>query len=473
MARTGRGGTNCSAATRAWEYAEHDGVRGHHLISGAFVVLATFVCGCSSHRFQLANARGRGSNDAFAATAAPRVPASPTPSPLISSGLPPATTVPAIAAAEPRLSDNPNPGIAGVGNRRLVTETPRPGPVGSPLEPATSGPDLVGRVVDPLGRPEPNAPVRVLDLSRAGQVAAEVATDGDGRFEVRNLQPGTQYELIAVRSAVGQRLAGSTIAVPPNTSVLIQVASEYASTISPRGNRLDTPIPARPSSLPPIGVYGNVTVSTPAILGQSQPATPAVMIRPQQSSASAAPSPAISPKEPLPQPAPITSDPAPATPSAPAAKSLAFVGTGLENASVTTLDMQTRRLGELDGDLIILDFFGSWCGPCRRSIPMLNGLHRRYGSRGIQVVGVACEHGSLQQAVGSAERVRRDLAIEYGVVVTALESPSVVRDYFRVQAYPTLVLLDRRGTILFHHVGGDEAGLSRLDATIQQALARR
>lgn len=104
---------------------------------------------------------------------------------------------------------------------------------------------------------------------------------------------------------------------------------------------------------------------------------------------------------------------------------------------------------------------------------MLNGLHRRYGSRGIQVVGVACEHGSLQQAVGSAERVRRDLAIEYGVVVTALESPSVVRDYFRVQAYPTLVLLDRRGTILFHHVGGDEAGLSRLDATIQQALARR
>jgi thiol-disulfide isomerase/thioredoxin len=376
------------------------------------------------------------------------------------------------------LSDNPNPNYTGVGNRRQVTETPRPGPVGTRLEPAASGPELVGRVVDPLGRAESAASVRVLDLSRGGQVAAEVATDGDGRFEVRNLQPGTRYELVAIRTLGGQRLAGSTVAVPPDTNVLIQVAADYASSISPHGHRLDAGTPVRPAAWPAAAAVGQVRVSTPALLGYPQSAA----------ATQAAPAPVGGSPPSVPTPgAGVEPDRAHQTPSfpkngsagsgasapVPTAKTLAFVGTGLENVPVLTLDGQTRRLGELDGNWIVLDFFGSWCGPCRRTVPLLNELHRRYASQGVQIVGVACEYGNASQAIAGAERARRELAIEYGVVADPIEAPSKLRDYFRVQAYPTLVLLDRKGAVLFQHVGGDAAGLAQLDAVIRQVLARR
>lgn len=106
--------------------------------------------------------------------------------------------------------------------------TPRPGPPGSTLQPLVTGPELIGRVVDDQGRPVASASIQVVERSRAGRrVAAELASAADGRFRVRNLQPGIQYDLVATTTR-GPRLVGTTVAVPPDTAVIIQLNSTTA-----------------------------------------------------------------------------------------------------------------------------------------------------------------------------------------------------------------------------------------------------
>jgi thiol-disulfide isomerase/thioredoxin len=168
-------------------------------------------------------------------------------------------------------------------------------------------------------------------------------------------------------------------------------------------------------------------------------------------------------------------DPAPAsrTNLNPPAKnpSLAFAGTGLEYAKVYDLDGNTRPVGALAGDVILLDFFGSWCGPCRRAIPELNDIYDRHTRAGLRVVGVACEYGEAVPAVKSANDAIEKLSIRYPVVVSPMDEPSELREHFGVSAYPTVVLLDRRGKVLFKGQGGDPATLGQLEAAIERALA--
>ncbi|MBY0588385.1 redoxin family protein [bacterium] len=150
---------------------------------------------------------------------------------------------------------------------------------------------------------------------------------------------------------------------------------------------------------------------------------------------------------------------------------LAFGGTGLEYARVYDLDGKKQPVGALAGDLILLDFFGSWCGPCRRAIPALNELHDRYAAMGLHIVGVACEYGQTSAALKSADDAVRQFSIRYPVVVSPMEEPSELRDHFQVSAYPTVVLVDRAGKVYFKGEGGDPQSLRSLDAAIQRALS--
>jgi thiol-disulfide isomerase/thioredoxin len=160
----------------------------------------------------------------------------------------------------------------------------------------------------------------------------------------------------------------------------------------------------------------------------------------------------------------------PAAPPKPAA-TVAFEGTGLEFARVYDLAGNKRPVGALAGDLIVLDFFGSWCGPCRKSIPHLNDLQARFSSRGVRIVGIACEYGDAATALRTANDARVDLGIAYPIVVSPMEEKSELREHFQVDRYPTLVLVDRAGRVLFQGQGGDAAAFQRLEQAIERALS--
>ena len=84
------------------------------------------------------------------------------------------------------------------------------------------------------------------------------------------------------------------------------------------------------------------------------------------------------------------------------------------------LDGQMVSLHDLSADVVLLDFWGSWCEPCRTSIPHLTELQAKIGGKRLQVIGIACEKGStLQDRRAAAAKASKELGITYPVLLTS------------------------------------------------------
>ncbi|QDU62509.1 thiol-disulfide oxidoreductase [Planctomycetes bacterium Pan216] len=476
----------------------------------AIVVL---LSGCASNRFQLANEPVEDTTLPVVMSELPspraggglnppavRVPASPSAPAIVPGvsagaaaqpvappvGSQPVVSTPAVvpgigiaatgaAMREPKLTDNPRPNDTGVLNRRVVGETPRPGAPGSKLEPATDGPELSGIVVDEYGRPAPLSSIQVVDLSKRA-ITAELASGSDGRFKVRNLCYGTSYELIAMTSSYGRRLRGSVIAKPPDAAVYIQVTTNGTGVEAPStGNQVHRqpvrPAPRRSAFLAAAPSAGRLSVQTPVMLRSIEPLDSSNA--PRQFAAKQRPRPATNPWTPIRDDsapkelaASVSKPQPPAAIEEPVTQSVRHVEPVVEEPAPRQKAEET-----LDADLVLIDFFGSWCIPCRQSVPKLNSLHRRYSPTGLKVVGIACEWQEVDEAGEVAAAVRRDMGIEYSVVATSMEDAGTPRQRFQVTHYPTLVLLDREGTVLFRSNGCDAKSLAKLDRIIARNLS--
>lgn len=104
-------------------------------------------------------------------------------------------------------------------------------------------------------------------------------------------------------------------------------------------------------------------------------------------------------------------------------------------------DVQNRliRISDFKGKVVVLDFWATWCGPCRAEIPWFNDLARRYRDRGLVVLGVSMDEKGWTAVVPFV----KDLQVEYPVV---LASAAPVQAY-GVGPPPTTFLIDRRERI--------------------------
>ena len=116
--------------------------------------------------------------------------------------------------------------------------------------------------------------------------------------------------------------------------------------------------------------------------------------------------------------------------------------------SLPTLAGPPLVLGHLQGQGVVVDFWATWCGPCREEQPMLLEVGRAYAARGVRLVMVSNDDLAEQrEAVAAA--VRRDPGL--GPVV-ALGTPEVGAAYL-VRMLPTLYVLDRQGRVVGARAG--------------------
>ncbi|RPH46527.1 MAG: TlpA family protein disulfide reductase [Burkholderiales bacterium] len=128
-------------------------------------------------------------------------------------------------------------------------------------------------------------------------------------------------------------------------------------------------------------------------------------------------------------------------------------------------DSGTGTLSELRGRVVWLDFWASWCGPCRQSFPWMEAMQQRYGSQGLQVVALNLD--------AKAESARRFLAEHRATFTVAFDPSGDSARRYAVRAMPTSVLIGADGRVRTVHAGFRDADRPTLEAALRDALAAR
>ena len=103
------------------------------------------------------------------------------------------------------------------------------------------------------------------------------------------------------------------------------------------------------------------------------------------------------------------------------------------------------RLSEYRGDVVMVNFWATWCGPCRQEMPLLDELYSRYERVGFSLLGVNIDDDSRK-----AMNMIAELGVSFPVLFDARKE---VSQLYEVDAMPVTVLIDREGTIRYVHHG--------------------
>ncbi len=116
----------------------------------------------------------------------------------------------------------------------------------------------------------------------------------------------------------------------------------------------------------------------------------------------------------------------------------------------------------LKGSVVIIDFWATWCPPCRQSLPFLNELHRKYGKQGLQVVGMSVDEGG--------ERELKAFVAEKGLLYAIVMSPKSLQNDYGVRALPVLFILNKQGVVVEQMLGFSPAHGQMLENLIKKLL---
>ena len=120
--------------------------------------------------------------------------------------------------------------------------------------------------------------------------------------------------------------------------------------------------------------------------------------------------------------------------------------------TLKTLDGSNLRLEEYRGQVVLINFWASWCGPCRQEMPILDRLHQRYEDTGFAVLGV-----NVEGEAAPAQKIVDKTNVTFPVLI---DEGQAVSELYDLEAMPSTVVVDRNGLVRYVHRGykpGDEA----------------
>lgn len=110
------------------------------------------------------------------------------------------------------------------------------------------------------------------------------------------------------------------------------------------------------------------------------------------------------------------------------------------------VDGKTVKSSDFAGKVVILDFWATWCPPCKAEIPGFIELKKKYGNKGLVVVGVSLD----EQGSEAVKPFMKQMGMNYTVL---LGDEKVVRDFGGFDGIPTTFIIDRKGNVVGGHTG--------------------
>ncbi len=387
---------------------------------------------------------------------------------------------------------------------------------------------LAGAVIDAYNNHPKGAFVQWVDLdeSKQGEAPIDVEVSPEGYFTIRGLKANHHYKLTARAKDGSRMLAGVTYTKAPNPRIVIRVTEDNANSGTP-------PIPGPPAYNRGSGQGGGPKKDEPKKTGENEadkpaaaqpgwgPVTPANAVVgagsgngnaiPDLPAKVKIPTPVANPppsqgwmpgvasnvpswppvldtsglrknpsgtgvwiEKPMaiqdwPTSPPIKSGPSVSTTRVP---SCVLVGKQLVNLALYDPSHQPWEFkSQRRGKLVLFDFWGTWCVPCLEAIPHLRILQSQYGGAGLEVVGIAYEkEDTFEEQARHVSAAAQRRQINYRLLLGG-GSHCPVQTSFNVRLFPTLILVDENGWVIWRHPGRpDRVQLDELELIIKRRL---
>ena len=141
----------------------------------------------------------------------------------------------------------------------------------------------------------------------------------------------------------------------------------------------------------------------------------------------------------------------------------------MAQVSLPDINGGSATLADYRGQVVLVDFWASWCGPCRQSFPWMNQLQQRYGAessygdKGLKVVAI-----NLDQDAELAREFLQDIPAQFTVL---LDTEAQLPEAYGVIGMPSSYLIDRNGKVRAQHIGFHQDRLDGYEETIKTLLA--
>lgn len=120
------------------------------------------------------------------------------------------------------------------------------------------------------------------------------------------------------------------------------------------------------------------------------------------------------------------------------------------------------KLSELRGNVVMVNFWASWCGPCREEMPLLDQMAKKYERLGFTLLGV-----NVEQDNGSAKKYLSEVPVSFQIL---FDSTNQVSKLYNVSAMPSTVLIDRNGNQRYLHKGYKTGDINKYKKLVKQLI---
>lgn len=122
------------------------------------------------------------------------------------------------------------------------------------------------------------------------------------------------------------------------------------------------------------------------------------------------------------------------------------------------------QLDQHKGKVVYVDFWASWCVPCRNSFPWMNQMQKKYKGKGLEIIAI-----NLDKKRELADTFLREIPANFTI---AFDPEGKTAEAYKVMGMPSSYLINRKGEIVYKHIGFQENSASRMEAHISEALKK-
>jgi thiol-disulfide isomerase/thioredoxin len=133
-------------------------------------------------------------------------------------------------------------------------------------------------------------------------------------------------------------------------------------------------------------------------------------------------------------------------------------------ARANSNEQLANKLAQLKGQVVYLDFWASWCGPCRKSFPWMNAIHTKYKDQGFTIVSI-----NVDKEQSLADKFLRENPINFTVIY---DPKGDVAKQFKLRGMPSSYLIDRTGKVVSAHVGFFDKKQASYEEEIKQLIQK-